>query len=158
MPPRQFRILLVDSFLDEAAMFEAYLQCEGFEVAVCTEPARAWTLVVESAPDVVVTRLRPFQTDPNGLELTTQIKTHAATRGIPVVTITTSIRPGDREQALAAGCEAYLLLPCAPEDLVAELRRVLALADTRPRRRRRTAKASLAAQTRPRDGRKSALH
>lgn len=158
MPPRPFRVLLVDSFLDESAMFEAYLQCEGFDVAVCTEPARAWPLILEMSPDVVVTRLRHQPHEPSGLELATQIKRTAATRATPVVMLTTSIRPGDREQALAAGCEAYLLLPCLPEELVAELRRVLDVARLERPGRRRTAKASLSPRTRPRDARKFALH
>ena len=40
--------------------------------------------------------------------------------------LTARIEPHCRAAAAAASCDAYLLLPCLPDELVAEVRRVLA--------------------------------
>jgi CheY-like chemotaxis protein len=47
----------------------------------------------------------------DGLSLTRQLKAHPATAAIPIVALTAHAMPGDREQALAAGCVGYISKP-----------------------------------------------
>ncbi|MGH3368837.1 MAG: response regulator, partial [Nocardioidaceae bacterium] len=64
----------------------------------------------------------------DGWEATRRIKHDARTRNIPVVALTAFVHTGNVE-AMArvrdAGCDALLSKPCLPEDLAAEISRLL---------------------------------
>jgi CheY-like chemotaxis protein len=59
----------------------------------------------------------------DGTELVRQLKSHLATR--VAVVVTSRIEPELRVAASAAGCDAFLLLPCVPDDLIATIKEVL---------------------------------
>jgi len=60
-----------------------------------------------------------------------RLKTQDTTREIPVIVVTGWVLPGQVEEAMASGCVSVLLKPCLPTELLAEIRRVLALSETR---------------------------
>ena len=120
------RVLLIDPFVEEAEMYRTFLQCGGFSVTVCADSALACQTAEEQRPDVVVTRLRQ-QSSLTGIQVAQRLKSTPATQAVPVVIISTSILTTDREAAAAAGCDAYVPLPCPPDKLAAELRRLLGI-------------------------------
>lgn len=128
MTAAPLRVLFVDPFRDESEMYEAFLRPEGFDVELYADAALARQAALDRPPDVVLARLR--QSDPHfdGLDLTRALKGHPITRHVPTVLITTSIAGRDREAASDAGCDSYILLPCDPHEVAAELRRVVARA------------------------------
>jgi DNA-binding response OmpR family regulator len=67
----------------------------------------------------------------DGVELTRRLRMQNATARIPIVIITTSIGREDRHAAWQAGCNSYLQLPCLPDTLVAEVRRLTGADDGR---------------------------
>jgi two-component system, cell cycle response regulator DivK len=71
----------------------------------------------------------------DGLEATRLLKEDPATRGICVVVLTARAMKGDREAAMAKGCDAYMTKPL---DTRAFTRDILTLLRARgaPRRRR----------------------
>lgn len=128
--PTATYVLLVDAFLDEGDMYAEYLRMCGFRTKVCRAPEDAVEDATRHPPDVVVTRLR--QAGPlTGIGLVQRLKAHKTTENVPVVMITTSWHAEDRDAALQAGCDSYLLLPVLPDALAAELRRVLASKELR---------------------------
>ena len=62
----------------------------------------------------------------NGWEATRRLKTGERTKDIPIIVLTAHALDHYRDVAVAAGCDAFLSKPCAIEDLVAAVRRVLA--------------------------------
>jgi CheY-like chemotaxis protein len=126
-------VLLVESPQDDREMYAEYLRLHGFHPVEIADSARA--LAEARSADVVVTGIRvpgPF----DGLELVRRLRTAARLKKKPVIVLTACALEQDRQQALAAGCDAFLTKPCLPEALAAEIRRALAA-----RAPRRTARA-----------------
>ena len=129
--PPPVSVLLVNYVDDERDMYGDALRAAGFAVQTSNDPIRALNDAFVQQPDVVITRIVQPGFAINGIELTRRLKAHKNTRATLVIITTARIESDYRTAAAAAGCDAYLLLPCLPDAWVAEVRRVLA---TRPRR------------------------
>ena len=117
------RVLLVDDYPDAREMYSEYLQFSGFDVVQASNGIEALQQAVEASPDIVLMDLSLPVMD--GWEATRRLKADARTASIPVVAVTGHTLAGGSENALKAGCDAFVTKPCLPEDLVREIRRVL---------------------------------
>jgi CheY-like chemotaxis protein len=63
--------------------------------------------------------------DHDGFWVCRTLKTAPATASIPVVMLTAMSLPSDRDQALAAGADGYIVKPFSPRALIEELDRRL---------------------------------
>jgi CheY-like chemotaxis protein len=61
----------------------------------------------------------------NGIEATSQIKTSPAAQHIPLVVLTTSDRSTDKDAALAAGANDYVVKPVIYEELQQAIRSII---------------------------------
>ena len=75
-------------------------------------------------PDIILMDLEMPVVD--GWEATRRLKGNPQTRDIPVIALSAHALAGEREKALAAGCNEFDTKPIEFERLVATLRRVLA--------------------------------
>jgi CheY-like chemotaxis protein len=117
-------VLLVDDYPDARQMYTEYLEYSGFAVVQAANGIEALRQAVESRPDIILMDLALPVMD--GWEATRQLKADPRTAGIPVVALTGHALSGTSDGAKEAGCDAFLTKPCLPEDLVQEIRRVLA--------------------------------
>ena len=62
----------------------------------------------------------------DGWEATRRVKADDATRGTPVIGLTAHAMAGDREKALAAGCDEYDTKPVELDRLIEKMERLLA--------------------------------
>jgi two-component system, cell cycle response regulator DivK len=67
----------------------------------------------------------------DGWEATRRLKADARTRRIPVVALTGHALAGHSQGAREAGCDSFLAKPCLPDQLVAEIKRMLASGQTK---------------------------
>jgi CheY-like chemotaxis protein len=117
-------VLVVDDVLDTREVHEHVLRAEGFvvETAASAEDALAFAARLRPAAIVLDFGLPGM----DGWEARRPRKAGAATPALPRVAVTGHDTGEARDRAERAGVAGYLVKPCAPEDLVAELRRVLA--------------------------------
>jgi CheY-like chemotaxis protein len=77
----------------------------GFTVLIAADGAQAVAMAMTEQPDMILMDLSLPVLD--GWEATRKIKSAAATRHIPVIALTAHAMTGDREKALAAGCDDF---------------------------------------------------
>ena len=116
-------VLVVDDNDDTRAMYAALLSAAGFAVQTAANGEEA-IAAAEDRPAVIVMDLA--MPGLNGWEATRRLKTGTRTSDIPVIVLTAHDLDHYRDVAVAAGCDAFLSKPCAIEDLVAEIRKLLA--------------------------------
>jgi CheY-like chemotaxis protein len=90
-------------------------------------------MAASQRPDLILMDLNLPGID--GWEATRRLKTDPATRDIPVIALSSHAMAGDREKALAAGCDDFDTKPIEFDRLVAKIAQ--ALAPKRPRQRQR---------------------
>jgi two-component system cell cycle response regulator DivK len=118
-------VLVVDDFQDNREMYCEYLAFAGFRVIEAANGQEAVDQAFEKLPDVIIMDLSLPVMD--GWEATRLLKRDERTRTIPVVALTGHALAGHSKGARDAGCDAFLAKPCLPDQLVAEIRRMLAL-------------------------------
>ena len=101
--------MIVEDNASVLRMLVDLLKGEGFMVVAASDASEFYEAMSQWRPDIVVMDIQLPVVD--GLELTKLIKSNPATRTIPVVALTSYAMKGDRERALAAGCDAYLAKP-----------------------------------------------
>jgi CheY-like chemotaxis protein len=113
------RVLLVED-VELNRDLVAQILDEEFEILHAADGLEGVRLAREQRPALVLMDLSLPGID--GLEATRRIKADALTRAIPVVALTAHAMTGDRERALAAGCDDFLTKPIDDELLIKKLR------------------------------------
>ena len=116
------KILLVEDNEDNRDMLSRRLQRKGYEVVVATDGQQGVEMAQAELPQLILMDMSLPVLD--GWEATRQIKSLSATRSIPVIALTAHAMSGDREKAMAAGCDDY---DTKPIDLAALLDKIVAL-------------------------------
>src|SRR5262249_33502439 len=99
------KILYVEDNDDNIYMLKNRLTRAGFTVIVATDGAQGVAMAASEQPDLILMDLTLPNMD--GEEATRRIKADPATKGIPVIALTANAMAGDREKALAAGCDDF---------------------------------------------------
>ena len=116
------KVLYVEDNDDNVYMLKMRLELLGdFDVAPDGEQGCAMAL--RERPDVILMDLEMPVVD--GWEATRRLKDDPQTRDIPIIALSAHALAGEREKALAAGCDEFDTKPIEFERLVATLRRVL---------------------------------
>jgi CheY-like chemotaxis protein len=116
-------VLVVDDFADNREMYSEYLSFSGFDVIEARNGKEAVDAAQERQPDIIIMDLSLPVMD--GWEATRRLKADDRTRRIPVVALTGHALAGHSKGAKDAGCDSFLAKPCLPDQLVAEIRRML---------------------------------
>lgn len=99
------RILYVEDNDDNVFVLRSRLQRAGHEVLVATDGAQGVAAALEQLPDLVIMDLSLPVLD--GWEATRRLKSMPQTRHIPVLALSAHAMTGDRERAIAAGCDDF---------------------------------------------------
>jgi CheY-like chemotaxis protein len=117
-------ILVVDDYQDAREMYAEYLQFSGFRVAEARNGNEAVEQALTLKPSLILMDLSLPGMD--GWEATRRLKADVATKHIPIVALTGHALAGASEGAKKAGCDSFVTKPCLPDDLLIEVRRMLA--------------------------------
>ena len=116
-------VLVVDDFADNREMYSEFLTYSGYEVVEARNGREAIEAAIQRTPDIIIMDLSLPVMD--GWEATRRLKADERTRQIPVVALTGHALAGHSKGARDAGCDSFLAKPCLPDQLVAEIKRML---------------------------------
>jgi CheY-like chemotaxis protein len=120
------KVLLVDDDEMGRDMLSRRLVRRGFEVIFAVDGKQAIEAARREKPDIILMDMSLPVMD--GWEATKCIKTADATRGVSVIGLSARTLSGDREKAIAAGCDDYDLKPIELDRLIGKIERLLELA------------------------------
>ena len=121
------RILYVEDNDDNIYMLQKRLTRVGFTILVARDGAAGVAMAAAERPDLILMDLSlPVM---NGWEATRQIKSTSETRDIPVIALTSHAMVGEREKALAAGCDDFDTKPVELPRLLEKIRALLPKGD-----------------------------
>ncbi len=118
------KILYVEDNDDNVFVMRGRLPRAGFELVVATDGEQGVAMAETEAPDLILMDLRLPGID--GWEATRRIKAAPATKAIPVIALSAHAMAGDREKALAAGCDDYDTKPVDFPRLLERIQTILA--------------------------------
>jgi CheY-like chemotaxis protein len=116
------KILYVEDNDDNVFMLRSRLTRAGFAVVVANDGAAGVAIAASERPDVILMDLSLPVLD--GWEATRRIKAASETRHIPVIALSAHAMSGDREKALAAGCDDFDTKPVELQRLLGKIRAV----------------------------------
>jgi CheY-like chemotaxis protein len=99
------KILLVEDNEMNRDMLSRRLERKGFQVVMAADGQQGVDLAMSEGPDLILMDMDLPIID--GWEATRRVKADASTRGIPVIALTAHAMVGDRDKAMAAGCDDY---------------------------------------------------
>ena len=99
------KILYVEDNDDNIYMLERRLKRAGFDVLIARDGAQGVAMAAAELPELILMDMGLPVLD--GWEATRQIKAAPETRHIPVIALTANAMTGDKEKAMAAGCDDF---------------------------------------------------
>ena len=115
-------VLVIDDAADSRDALELFLSSSGYRTLAASDGASGLALARDAGPDVVVLDMSLPGID--GWETARRLRGDPATLGACIVAVTGHATGEARQRAIDAGVDEYLVKPCAPEDIVAEIRRL----------------------------------
>ncbi len=103
------KILYVEDNEDNVYMLTRRLRRNGHEVIVAADGEQGLAMARAEAPALILMDLRLPAMD--GWEATRRLKATPETRDIPIIALSAHVMAGDKEKALAAGCDDYETKP-----------------------------------------------
>jgi CheY-like chemotaxis protein len=99
------KLLLVEDNEMNRDMLSRRLMRKGYEVVIAVDGHEGLEKARSVAPDLILMDMSLPVLD--GWEATRQLKADDATKAIPIIALTAHAMSGDRERALAVGCDDY---------------------------------------------------
>ncbi len=118
------KILLVEDNELNRDMLSRRLTRRGYDVAAAIDGEEALAMAAAQGPDLILMDMSLPVMD--GWEVTRRLKADEKTRPIPVIALTAHAMSGDRELALAAGCNDYDTKPVDLNRLLLKIEALLA--------------------------------
>jgi CheY-like chemotaxis protein len=113
------KILYVEDNEDNIYMLKNRLGRKGFNVLIAMDGAQGIAMAASEQPELILMDLSLPVLD--GWEATRQIKAAEKTRHIPIIALSAHAMTGDREKALAAGCDDFDTKPVEFDRLIEKI-------------------------------------
>jgi len=116
-------VLIVDDEFAIRDMLRMALEMAEFRCLEAEDIQRAYTLVVDERPDVIL--LDWMLPGGSGLELLRRLKRNELTRDLAVIMLTAKTAEDNVIQGLDVGADDYITKPFAPRELIARIKALL---------------------------------
>jgi len=109
------KILVVDDIKDSRGLVKKILELRGYEVIEAGTGEDAINIVQTELPDLILMDIRMPGID--GKEATRRIRALPKVAHIPILAMTASVKPKDKQSTIEAGCDDFIRKPIDIEQL-----------------------------------------
>jgi two-component system, cell cycle response regulator DivK len=117
-------VLLIEDNEQNRYLATFLLERHGYQVVAALDGPNALEVVQRFVPDVILLDIQLPVMD--GYSVARLLRGVDSLRVTPIIAVTSYAMVGDREKALAIGCNGYIEKPIDPETFVLEVERVRA--------------------------------
>jgi CheY-like chemotaxis protein len=117
------KILLVEDNEMNRDMLSRRLQRKGFEVEMAVDGKQGVEMALAGGYDLILMDMSLPEID--GWEATRRVREAPGTQNIPIIALTAHAMSGDREKAMAAGCNDYDTKPVELDRLLGKIAALL---------------------------------
>jgi CheY-like chemotaxis protein len=117
------KVLLIEDNQQNAYLATFLLEKHGYEVTAACDGLGGIALAGTMNPALILLDIQLPAMD--GYAVAQELRKLPVLRAVPIIAVTSYAMPGDREKALAAGCNGYLEKPINPDTFVMEVERFL---------------------------------
>jgi two-component system, cell cycle response regulator DivK len=124
------KILYIEDNDDNFYMLSNRLKRRGYELIAASDGEKGIALAASEAPALILMDLSLPVMD--GWEATRRLKAASETRHIPIIALSAHSMAGDRDKALAAGCDEFDTKPVELPRLLEKIATLLGRSGTTP--------------------------
>jgi two-component system, cell cycle response regulator DivK len=117
------RVLMIEDNEDNRRILRDLLTCKGYDVIEADNGVNGVNVAETFRPDLILMDIQLPGID--GYEATRRIKANSETRSIPIIVVTSYALSGDDVKAFKAGCDAYVVKPFSPREILSKIRKCL---------------------------------
>jgi len=112
-------ILIIEDNEQNRYLAAFLLVKSGYRVVEAADGPTGLALAADRPPGLILLDIQLPRMD--GYEVARRLRDQPALRQVPIVACTSYAMPGDRQKALAAGCDGYLEKPIDSDTFVAQV-------------------------------------
>lgn len=113
------RVLYIEDNEQNLYLVSFLLERHGYQVVGARDGQTGIELAASIVPDLVLLDIQLPRMD--GYAVARQLRTNSALEQTPIVAVTSYAMSGDREKALAAGCDGYIDKPINPDTFLQQV-------------------------------------
>lgn len=117
------KILLVDDSSTMLLMEQMVLNSSGYQVLTARDGEAGLRAAQAHRPDLIL--LDVVMPKMDGFETCRQLRAHEATRGIPIILVTTRSEAANVEKGFSCGCNDYVTKPINNNELLSKVKNLL---------------------------------
>lgn len=114
------KILVIEDNAQNIYLVTFILEKYGYQVIQARNGVEGIALVQQEKPDLILLDIQLPVMD--GYAVTRELQKDKELAKTPIIAITSYAMPGDREQALEAGCSGYIEKPINPDTFITQIK------------------------------------
>ncbi|QEM68803.1 response regulator [Geobacter sp. FeAm09] len=117
------KVLVIEDNEQNLYLVTFILERYGYEVSAARDGGAGIDLAAQLKPDIILLDIQlPIM---DGYAVAQRLRANAALDRVPIIAVTSYAMAGDREKAIAAGCNGYIEKPINPESFMQQIEQYL---------------------------------
>jgi two-component system cell cycle response regulator DivK len=117
------KILVIEDNEQNMYLATFILEKHSFQVIQAYNGVEGVAFAIDQEPDLILLDIQLPEMD--GYAVARELRKNQRLRETPIVAVTSYAMPGDREQALQAGCSGYIEKPINPDTFINQIEEFL---------------------------------
>jgi CheY-like chemotaxis protein len=113
------KILIIEDNEQNLYLVKYILEKKGYETIAATDGQKGIDLADKARPDLILLDIQLPVMD--GYAVAMNLRLNPNLSGTPIIAVTSYAMPGDRDKAIASGCNGYIEKPINPDTFISQI-------------------------------------